>query len=87
MNEWIRFTTMRRVFVRFLEEMEDKKKPYEITWPLSTYVYNRKGVGGSKYPLFVNIHKVENVKRGDMVIKKSQNLANVVCEWPHMLTT
>ena len=26
---------MRRVFVRFLEEIEDNKKPFEITWPLS----------------------------------------------------
>ena len=30
-NEFI-FTTMRRVFIRFLEEIEDtKKKPFEIT--------------------------------------------------------
>ena len=26
MNEWIRFTTMRCVFVRFLEEIEDTQK-------------------------------------------------------------
>ena len=29
-NEFI-FTTMRRVFVRFVEEIEDTKKPFEIT--------------------------------------------------------
>ena len=30
MNEFI-FTTMRRVFVRILEEIGDTKKPFEIT--------------------------------------------------------
>ena len=30
MNEFV-FTTMRLVFVRFLEEIEDTKKPFEIT--------------------------------------------------------
>ena len=34
MIECIRFTSMRCVFVRFLEEIEDTKKPFEITWPL-----------------------------------------------------
>ena len=29
-NEFV-FTTMQRVFVRFLEEIEDTKKPFEIT--------------------------------------------------------
>ena len=28
-NEFV-FTTMRRVFVGFFEEIEDKKKPFEI---------------------------------------------------------
>ena len=32
-NEFI-FTTMRRVFVRILEEIGDTKKPFEITWPV-----------------------------------------------------
>ena len=32
-NEFI-FTTMRNVFVRFLGEIEDTNKPFEITWTL-----------------------------------------------------
>ena len=38
-NEFI-FTSMRRVFVHFLEDIEDTKKPFEITWPLATNDFN-----------------------------------------------
>ena len=37
-----------------------------------------------KCPLFVNVHTIENVNAGGQVVKKSQNLVNVVCE--HTLT-
>ena len=33
-----------------------------------------------KYPLFVNVYTIENVNTGGQVVKKSQNLVNVVCE-------
>ena len=33
-NEFL-FTTMRGVFIRFLEEIEVKKRHFEINWPLT----------------------------------------------------
>ena len=33
----------------------------------------------------VNVYKVENVNVGRQVVKKRQNLVNVVCEWPQIL--
>ena len=35
-----------------------------------------------KCPLFVNFHTIENVNTGGWVVKKSQNLVNVICERP-----
>ena len=35
MNEFV-FTIMRRVFLRFLKEIEDTKKYFEIIWPLTS---------------------------------------------------
>ena len=35
-----------------------------------------------KCPLFVNVHTIANVNAGGYVVKKSQNLVNVVCERP-----
>ena len=35
-----------------------------------------------KCPFFVNIHTIENVHAGGYVVKKIQNLVNVVCEQP-----
>ena len=35
-----------------------------------------------KHPLFVNNYKVEHTNAGGLVVKKSQNLVNVVCERP-----
>ena len=34
-NEFV-FTSMRRVFVRFLEESSARKKRFEIIWPLAS---------------------------------------------------
>ena len=33
-----------------------------------------------KFPLFVNIHTIENVNAGVYAVKKSTNLVNAVCE-------
>ena len=46
----------------------------------TNYVYNRRGVGDKKNCLFVNFNTIENVNVGGQVVKKSQNLVNVVCE-------
>ena len=39
MNEFV-FTTVRIVFVRFLEEIDDPKKPFQNNWPLRAYCPN-----------------------------------------------
>ena len=39
-NDWIRFTSMRRVFVRFLEESSARKKCFEIIWPLTFSMFS-----------------------------------------------
>ena len=44
-NEWI-FTSMRRVYVRFLEESSARKKRFEIIWPLTT---TKSFIGWVKY--------------------------------------
>ena len=42
-NEWIRFTTMRPIIVRFLEEIDHPPKNlFEIIWPLSGSMYMKK---------------------------------------------
>ena len=38
------------------------------------------GAGNSKMLIFVNVHKIENVKGGREVVKKWQKCVNVVCE-------
>ena len=49
----------------------------------SQTTHTRKGGQvAQKCPLFVNVHIIENVNGGRQVVRKSQNLVNVVCERP-----
>ena len=54
-----------------------------LDWGAFTnYVYKRRGVDSEKMLIFANIHMVENVNGGELVVKKRRKLVNVVCEQP-----
>ena len=52
--------------------------------PFTNYVYKKRGEGGQKNRLFVNIYTIENVNRGVRWSKKP-NLVNIVFECPLLL--
>ena len=56
----------------------------DILRSCSQTTFTRRGryVGDPKFPLFVNVHTIENVNEGGVGGQKSQNLVNVVCEQP-----
>ena len=55
--------------VKLLSTFEDT-----VRGSFTNYVYKRRGVGGQKNRLFVNIYTIENVNGGGKVVKNSQIL-------------
>ena len=55
---------------------------FQVRGSFPNYVYKRRWVGVPKCPLFVNNYKVEHLNAGRQVVKKSQNLVNVIGDRP-----
>ena len=79
-NEFV-FTTMRRVFLRFLEEIEVNKNTFRNQLTFSGNVNDMQIYSFNSAVKYIILHQC-NVKGGGKVVNNWQNLVNVICERP-----